>query len=125
MLVDDGSPMADLPRWIPSARVDSMAMLSAFTEFAHGRSEEERRVLALLYLVNHRCPRRVPSPFGLLEPTYVSPGFPMERLCRDADCLRCQEGHGSYTFQWYHPHWGKLYTERARPGSWLPRQDEK
>ena len=116
--------MADLPRWIPSARVDSMAMLSAFTEFAHGRSQEERRELSLLYMVLHRSLQVVPSPFGLLEPTYVSPGFPLERTCRDGDCLRCNYALGGYKFRWYHQHWAKLYKERARPGSWLPGQPE-
>ena len=115
--------MADLPRWVPSQRVDSLAMLSGFLSYLGKCSAAEKEALSYLYEVEHRT-RRTVNIYGVeLVPQQVSAPVP-SIPCAEPTCERCLTQRGGYQFRWYSKLWEKNYRACRRQGSWLPGEPE-
>ena len=111
--------MAELPRWVPSRRVDSSAMLSAFLAYRGRCSAEEKEALGHLYMVEH-AERKTINIFGVeLEPQKVPAPLPSVP-CAEPACERCLTRRGGYQFRWYSKLWEENYRKGRRQGSWLP-----
>ena len=100
------SAMADWPRWIDDARVDSAAMLSAFEAFC-AREPDRSREFQSLFVIVHRSTFAVP-------PAWTLPS----RQCNASNCRRCEAGSGGYQFRWWHQSWEQDYERLSRPGAW-------
>ena len=100
------SAMADWPRWIDDARVDSAAMLSAFEAFC-AREPDRSREFQSLFVIVHRSTFAVP-------PAWTLPS----RQCNASNCRRCEAGAGGYQFRWWHQSWEQDYERLSRPGAW-------
>ena len=98
--------MADWPRWIDDARVDSAAMLSAFEAFCV-REPEYSRGFQDLFVIVHRCNYQI-------APAWTLPS----RRCQAMQCRRCEQGSGGYQFRWWHRSWESDYEKLCRPGAW-------
>ena len=97
--------MADLPRWIDDATVDSAAMLSAFEAFC-AQHPHKKNELQQLFVIVHKCV--FPPPVWTL---------PVMK-CSRAYCHRCMQGRGGYQFRWWSQQWDQDYKRLARAGAW-------
>ena len=98
--------MADWPRWIDDARVDSAAMLSAFEAFCV-REPDYSRGFQDLFVIVHRCKYQI-------APAWTLPS----RRCLALSCRRCEQGSGGYQFRWWHRSWESDYEKLCRRGAW-------
>ena len=98
--------MADWPRWIDDARVDSAAMLSAFEAFCV-REPDYSRGFQDLFVIVHRCNYQI-------APAWTLPS----RRCQALSCRRCEQGSGGYQFRWWHRSWESDYEKLCRRGAW-------
>ena len=114
-----------LPRWIPSSRVDSTAMLSAFLHHRTRCSLAALEPLTDLYLIEHR----MGEPVILGDRTFhlvanSTPGPVHKVPCLTPGCTRCGSGHGGYKFKWYSERWSRSYDHLRRPNTWVPGDPE-
>ena len=98
--------MADLPRWIDDARVDSAAMLAAFEGYL-AQYPESMAQFQSLFVITHCCPDN-------MSPAWTLP----TRKCTEKECRRCQTRRGGYQFRWWHRTWEADYERLCRPGAW-------
>ena len=116
--------MADLPRWVPSPRVDSQAMLSAFLYYKGRCHPSEQEALAALHGIGHAVQDTINVAGIDIMPTTIRGPVPMTP-CTAAGCRRCVDRRGGYQFRWYSRHWEEAYRRTRRPGSWLPGEPEQ
>ena len=115
--------MAGLPRWVPSRRVDSSAMLSAFLAYRGKCSAEEKEALKHIYMVEH-AERETINVYGVeLGPQKVPPPLPSVP-CTEPNCERCLTLRGGYKFRWYSRLWERDYRVCRREEAWLPGEPE-
>ena len=94
-------------RWIPSSRVDSAAMLSAYFEY-----RQKNPLLAFdppLTIVYHRSDFPLPI-LGDLR------SYP----CQISGCHRCATQQAGFVFRWAHGPWLDTYSRMARDTTWQP-----
>lgn len=91
------------PFWIPSAEVDSSAMLGAFLEFVRRFSRAPVEVYLPFSIVVHSSNQScVPTTMsGLLDPIW----------CMEPMCTRCRRGLGGYQFRWSADEWIGAYRD--------------
>ena len=108
--------MADWPRWIDDATVDSSAMAIAYIQWV--RSERlSGREPELLPEVRHFP--QVTAAETICQSSCLSgvdlPWIP----CTTLACDRCLGERGGYKFRWYSHKWQEMYRNYKRPGSWV------
>ena len=106
--------MANLPRWIHSPRVDSQAMLGAYTYVAR---REDPWYGKLLFR------RHTFDDFGI--PVAPAPASVRVVPCEERPCYRCENKRGGFQFKWMHITWMEEYKRAARPGSWDPDETDE
>ena len=115
-----------LPRWVPSHRVDSQAMLSAFLHHRTRCSLAALEPLTDLYLIDHRMGDPLVTwggnTFNLVANT--TPGPVPTVPCLTPHCTRCALGHGGYKFKWDSERWARGYNALRRPNTWAPGDPE-
>ena len=115
--------MANLPRWVPTRRVDSSAMLSGFLGYLGRSSAVEKEAVAHLYMVEHAMRKTVNIGGVELVPNHMPSPVP-SIPCTTPGCERCLTQRGGYQFRWYSQLWEQGYRATRRPGSWLPGEPE-
>ena len=106
--------MANLPRWIHSPRVDSQAMLGAYTYVAR---REDPWYGKLLFR------RHTFDDFGI--PVAPAPASVRVVSCEERPCYRCENKRGGFQLKWMHITWMQEYKRAARPGSWDPDETDE
>ena len=106
-LVELSGAMANLPRWIEDKTCDSAAMYSAFLACKSDATEEEKKDVKELYVVNHKAGSwRTPSTREV------------QKNCAETGCRRCAAGEGGYQLWWFDMRWYATYERLAREGAW-------
>ena len=103
--------MADLPRWIRTDRVDSVAMYSAYKDTVRETDPWFGKLTM-----------RIHAGEGQVRPVRRVTVIPCVRV----DCYLCNAKLGGYTFRWYHKSWRDRYLQYATKADlWMIEDPEK
>ena len=97
--------------WITNSRVDSIAMLSAYSKFKYTQRKyhEHLGIKDCLTCIVHACSENEPL-FSIVTVIH----------CEQKGCQRCAIGRAGYTFRWFSALWRDDYLKFCRDGSWVP-----
>ena len=100
----------DLPRWIDHPRVDSQAMLNAFSAWIGTAPKKQQQEAKQLFTIDHAF---------VTTGTEVRPRLPtgvdlQSFQCKTANCERCASLRGGYQFKWYDARLAVAYNSMKR-----------